>query len=158
MNKKILSLIFAGLMLFAGSAFAEEDTEERLVSTTPSVIELTIGDNNLVIDGDKILESDVAPCIVDGITMVPLRFVFEALGASVQWDAETKTVYALKEDSAVVLQIGQSVMFVSGRGVDTDAPSLIIDDRTMIPFRSVASAYSYEVQYDEQANKVTITK
>ncbi|MBQ6906910.1 MAG: copper amine oxidase N-terminal domain-containing protein [Clostridia bacterium] len=158
MNKKISSFILAGLMLFMSSAFAEGETEEKLASIAPSVMELTIGDNNFVIDGDMVIESDVAPCIINDITMVPLRSIFESLGASVQWDAETKTVYALKEDSAVVLQIGQSVMFVNGIRVDMDAPSVIMSDRTMIPFRSVASAYGYEVQYDEQTNKVTITK
>ena len=158
MNKKIISILCAGLMLFVGSAFAEDEIEEKLILSMPSTIELTVGDNNIVIDGDTVLESDVAPCIVNDITMVPLRFVFESLGAKVQWDAETRTVYSLNEDVAVVLQIGQSAMFVNGVRFDLDAPSVIISDRTMIPFRSVATAYGYEVQYDESAKKVTIIK
>ncbi|MBR4720392.1 MAG: copper amine oxidase N-terminal domain-containing protein [Clostridia bacterium] len=157
MNKKIVSVICAGLMLFMSSAFAEEKTEETLKPTSP-VISMTIGEKEMVFEGDIAVGLDVAPCIINDITMVPLRSIFECLGAKVQWDAETRTVYAFRNDVAVVLQIGQSAIFVDGARIDLDAPSVIVDDRTMIPLRSLASAYGYTTEYDELTKKVTITK
>lgn len=49
-------------------------------------------DITLRIDG-RVVQSDVAPFILDGRTFVPLRFIAEALGEDVQWDGNTRTVY-----------------------------------------------------------------
>ena len=157
MNKKIFSFLLAGVMLFGVSAFAEGEEEEKLISPAPLTISLTIGEKQLVAD-DTVIELDVAPCIIDGRTMIPLRAVLEMLGASVQWDAETRTVYALREDVVIVMQIGQSAMFINSVRVPIEAPSVIVNDRTMVPIRTIAEAYGSTVSYDEETKTVTIVK
>lgn len=158
MNKKVFGLLLAGLMLFSGTAFAEGETE-KLISPSPQIkIQFTVGENRVVIDDDIGIDLDVAPCIIDDRTMIPFRSVFEIFGATVSWDAETKTVYGLKEDVAVVLQIGQRFMFVNSERVALDAPSVIVNDRTMVPFRSIAAAYGCTVEFDDLTKTVTIIK
>lgn len=157
MSKKIFSLLLAGLMTFGVLAFAEGEEEEKLIAASPVTIQLTIGEKAIAID-DIVLELDVAPCIINDRTMVPMRAVFELFGATVHWDGETRTVYGLREDVVVVMQIGQAAMFVNNNRIELDSPSVIVDDRTMVPLRAVAEAYGSEVGYDAETKTVTIVK
>ncbi|MBO5370356.1 MAG: copper amine oxidase N-terminal domain-containing protein, partial [Clostridia bacterium] len=66
-----------------------------------------------MLNGEKVL-FDVLPTITDGRTLVPLRAIFEALGAKVEWNGETQTITATKDDKTVVLTIGSNEMTVDG--------------------------------------------
>ena len=159
MTKKIFCLLLAGIMLFGTLAFAEGETEaEKLISTAAPTISLTIGEPTIVFEGDIAIPLDVAPCIVNDRTMVPLRAISEMLGAAVEWDDEKKVVFVLREDIYIALQIGQGVMFKNSERIELDAPAVIINDRTMIPVRAIAEGYGCTVGYDEATKTVTITK
>lgn len=56
------------------------------------------------LDG-KQLVFEVEPQIIDGSTLVPLRKIFESLGAKVEWEQETKTVTAVKDSSQLLFQL-----------------------------------------------------
>ena len=129
---------------------AEDDKEEKTFI-------LTLGENRIVTNGDSGKELDVAPCIIDGNVMIPFRAVFEALGAVISWDAETKTVFAVRTDSVIVLQIGQSVMYVNEGRFELDAPTVISNDRTLISIDSVSKAFGSNVAYNEEESSITIT-
>ena len=159
MNKKIFSFLLAGLMLFGASACAKDDNEEaKLISPASVSISLTIGEKQLIADGDIVMNLEVAPIIINDRTMVPMRDIFTVLGANIQWDDETKTVYALKDGVMVVIQIGKDIMFVNNTRVELDAPAVIVDDRTMVPLRAIAQAYGSTVNYDDETKTVTIVK
>lgn len=147
MNKKIISAISAAAIMTAGAsaAFAADDITVKL-------------------DG-KDIAFDVAPIIENDRTLVPLRAIFEALGAQVEWDDATKTVISAKDNRTCVLQIGNASMFVSvttDNKTDTvaktlDVPAKIKDDRTLIPLRAVSEAYNCQVDWDGDTRTVTIT-
>lgn len=159
MNKKIFSFVLAGLMLFGASACAKGDNEEaKLISPASVSVSLTIGEKQLIADGDMVMDLEVAPIIINDRTMVPMRDIFTVLGANIQWDDETKTVYALKDDVMIVIQIGKNIMFVNNTRVELDAPAVIVDDRTMVPLRAIAQAYGSTVNYDDETKTVTIVK
>ena len=159
MNKKIFSFMLAGLMLFGASACAKGDNEEaKLISPASVSISLTIGEKQLIADGDMVMDLEVAPIIINDRTMVPMRDIFTVLGANIQWDDETKTVYALKNGVMIVIQIGKDIMFVNNTRVELDAPAVIVDDRTMVPLRAIAQAYGSTVNYDDETKTVTIVK
>lgn len=158
MKNKFFSLILAALMLFSGTAFADDEAEE-LTSTTPQIkIQFTVGEKRVVVDDDIGIDLDVEPCIIDDRMMIPFRSAFELLGATVSWDAETKTVYGLKQGSVVVFQIGQNFMFVNNERLELDTSPVIVNDRTLVPFSAVAKVNGYTVEYDDVAKTVTITK
>ena len=73
----------------------------------------------VTIDG-KAQSYDVMPVIVDSRTLVPMRAIFEALGAEVAWDDTTKTVTGTKGDVSVVLTIGNTVAKVNGNDATLD--------------------------------------
>jgi hypothetical protein len=56
---------------------------------------LKIGEATAYIDGAE-YELDVPASIIDGRTMVPIRFVAEAMDSVVDWDGDTKTVIIFK--------------------------------------------------------------
>lgn len=170
MNKRIFSLVLAAAMAFGACAFAEgeEKSEEQLLvgaeyeeaveeEAAKIDIKLTVGEKLMTVDGDTAVELDVAPTIINERTMVPLRAIFEALGAAVSWDDETKTVFAATNKVVVVMQIGQDVLYVNGEKIGLDSPAVIVDNRTLVPARAVAEAFGNTVGYDEETKTVTIT-
>ena len=114
------------------------------------------GGIDVFVNGEKI-EFDVPPQTINYRTMVPVRAIFEALGADVRWEELTQTVTATRKNSIVQLSVGLSNMFVDGKTYIIDAPACIIDDRVLVPARTVAEAFGAEVVWDDEANAVLIT-
>lgn len=108
------------------------------------------------VDGQKVL-FDVGPRLVGGRTMVPLRAIFEALGATVEWEEETKTVTAYNEAYIVKSTIGKNEMFVNNESISIDVPPMIVDSRTFVPARFVAEAFNCNVEWDHENFIVKIT-
>lgn len=116
-------------------------------------ITLFIGQQVAVVNGDASL-LDVAPFIKEGRTFVPVRFVAEALGAEVKYDAATQVVTATRGDDVVVMTIGSNVMTVNGEAQVTDVAPFIVDGRTVLPFRAVAEAFGADVTWDAATQSV----
>ena len=124
-------------------------------------------DVNIVIDGEK-LNLDVAPQIIDGRVMVPIRGVLENLGALVKWDDETQTVSARKSSKTVSLEIGSNdVTLDKGETNDdgsaktetiqTDVAAQLVSDRTLVPLRVISEAMGYSVDWNDETYTVSIT-
>ncbi len=95
--------------------------------------------------------------IVDGRTLVPLRAIFESLGANVIWDKETRTVIAVRNGIVVELGIGGNILVKNGGSIEIDVPALIMNDRTMVPARAVAEAFDVAVEWDSDLRTVFLT-
>ena len=57
--------------------------------------------------------------IIDSRTLVPLRAIFEALGASVDWNDATQTVTSEKDGTKISLTINSNVMTVNGEAKES---------------------------------------
>lgn len=99
---------------------------------------------------------DVPPRIENGRTLVPLRAIFEALGAEVNWDPEARRVIATRGATAVSLPVGGSMATVNGRAVVLDVPAQIIDGRTLVPLRFVSETLGAQVGWDGATETVSI--
>lgn len=88
--------------------------------------------------------------------MVPLRAIFEALGASVGWDDATKTVMAQKGSDKVQLTVQNTTAFKNGVSITLDASPVIINGSTLVPTRFVASALGAVVGWDDVTKTVSI--
>lgn len=107
---------------------------------------------SLQINGSEI-SAEVPPTVIDGRTMVPVRAIFEAVGANIDFDAETKTITAKKGDATVNMTVGAKVATVNNKEVQLDAPAVIVNGRTLAPARFVAETFGYTVQWDAE-NKI----
>lgn len=105
---------------------------------------------------DKVLESDTEPQIIDGRTMVPVRAIFEGVGATVNWNADTKTVTGKKGSETVIMNVGEKAMTINGKKVDMDGEAMIIDSRAFAPARYVAEAFGYDVSWNGDTKEVLI--
>lgn len=94
--------------------------------------------------------------LVNNRTLVPLRSIFEELGASVSWNQETKTVTAAKDNKEVWLQIGSKITEVDGKVVTIDVPAQVKNGRTLVPLRFVSEAMGASVRWDGNNNIATI--
>lgn len=110
----------------------------------------------IVIDG-QVLSTDQAPVAIAGYTFVPLRGIFEALNARVQWNQKAQTVTATKRDTTIVLRIGASTATINNQTVTLDASARAIGGRTMVPVRFVSEALGDDVLWDKSTQSVIIT-
>lgn len=113
-------------------------------------------DIKVKLDG-KTLSFDVPPQIINDRTMVPLRAIFEALGASVEWNQETKTVTSTKGDTTIKLTIDSNTMYVNDNTVTLDSPACVVNDRTLVPVRAISEAYKTKVDWDGDTRTVVIS-
>jgi len=114
------------------------------------------GTITVTFDGTK-LEFDVPPQIINGRTMVPMRMIFEALGATVYWNGHTQTVTGTKDETIVTMQINSPIMLVNDREIEIDAPPVLIDDRTLVPVRAIAESLGMDVDWIDEAQVVIIS-
>lgn len=116
----------------------------------------TISNPISILVNGKLISADTAPMIQNDRTLVPMRTIFEALGADVQWDQATRTVTGTKDGQEVVLQIDNGVAKVNGQDVALDAAPTIINDRTVVPLRFVGEALGANVDWNADARQVIV--
>ncbi|WP_246054190.1 copper amine oxidase N-terminal domain-containing protein [Paenibacillus anaericanus] len=110
----------------------------------------------IYIDGVPLV-TDQAAVMIQGRTMLPLRAIFEALDAKIQWNQKTQTVTAIKNDTTIVLKIGSKVATINNKAVSLDVPGKNLKGRTMVPVRFVGEALGQEVGWNSKTQTVTIT-
>jgi len=111
----------------------------------------------VMINGQPVMFNEGQPTMINGRVLVPLRGVFENMGAYVHWTEATRTVEATKGPTDVMLRIGDPVATVNGRRVSLDVPPLLIADNTMVPLRFVSEALGADVTWDNPNQTVLIT-
>lgn len=100
---------------------------------------------------------DVPPVIRDGRTMLPARFVIEALGGTVAWDADAQKVTIEKDGRRIIIVIGAEFAEVDGKAVALDSPAFLENGRTYLPLRFIAENLGADVAWDAESRTVTIT-
>jgi hypothetical protein len=109
----------------------------------------------VVVNEEKVV-FDVPPRILNGRTLIPVRSVFESLGAEVLWDESAKTVTILKEAKSIKLKVESNWVHVDEKQVEIDIPVSIINGRTMVPVRFIAEELGFEVTWDGEKRVVFI--
>ena len=123
---------------------------------------LTVGEKDATVFGEKVT-NDVAPVIVNSRTMLPARFVAEALGASVYWNGETRRVTIIstndeQEDIAILIDIDSDIAYVNGERIHLDSPAFIENGRTYLPIRFICETLGTSVDWIQDELKIIITK
>ena len=104
----------------------------------------------------KEIKPETPAYIENGRTMVPLRFISEALGEKVDWNAETKSV--IIGDKKAVLAIGSKEIDANGKKIAIDSPAVIKNSRTFVPLRAISEILGAKVDWDGATKTVSITK
>ena len=109
-----------------------------------------------VVFGEKLLGFETPPVIENDYTLVPMRFLFEQMGADVEWDQETMTATATKNNTAVAFSINDTNAEVNGSAATMDVPARLINDKTMVPLRFLSEEMGYTVTWDDTTRTAVI--
>lgn len=136
MKKQIIALLAAASILTVSAAASAQ-------------ISISIDGVPLKTESEPVIENDSA--------LVPMRDVFEALGAEVRWIESKRTVNAYKGANTMSLTIDSDKIVVNGQEEQMAVPAKIINDKTYVPLRAVSENLDAEVLWDGEARTVTIT-
>lgn len=145
MKKSSIKKLFA--VLLAGACIGS-----NLVSPLPALAEDEI---SVKING-SLLSFDVPPQIINGRTMVPMRKIFETLGANVEWNDELKLATTKSAKGINMCGAGYRLMYVNGTPKLLDVPPMIIGGRTMVPARAISEAMGCDVNWNASTRTVSI--
>lgn len=143
-----------------GGGSSEMWIQGRVVNTPSDGTERNIHNGLAVITGIPVylngqrLYFDVPPQLINGRTMVPFRKIFEALGAQVDYEAETKTVRATKDGRVVEFVIGAKEAFIDGKPYLLDVPTMERKGRTLVPLRFTGTALGGTVEWTSEETVV----
>ncbi len=147
-----------GFYVYDYKTFKQWYNGELVVDKSDEIIienQYTDGRVRVKINGDMI-GFDSNPFIENGRTFVPMRKIFETLGATIEWDNDTETVTATKGSDVIKLTIGSNKAIVNGTEKELDAPAQLRNDRTMVPLRFVSESLGLKVDWSESNNLVII--
>jgi photosystem II stability/assembly factor-like uncharacterized protein len=124
------------------------------------VVKMVIDQKGMTVNG-KFVPTDVPPVIKNNRTLVPIRFVTEAVGAQVGWDPQERKVTITLNNNKVELYIGKNTAYVNGipKQIDPNNPKvvpIIIHNRTYVPIRFIMEAFGAQVEWDGTTRTVTI--
>ena len=106
-------------------------------------VSLQIGNTTSTLN-EKAITNDVAPQIINGTTVVPLRFIAESLGAQVKWHAEEKKVVIISGDKTI--EVGK------------EDGMIIKDSRTLVPVRYISESFGANVLWIPSTKRIEIVK
>lgn len=143
MKRKILSMIIFVTLIFSISSFVVFANDEVF---------------SVYLNNEK-LEFDVPPEIVNNRVMVPMRAVFEKLGATVTWETDTNTAYAVDYNKmqGVAITVGKEQMIdINMNIIPLDVPAITKNGRTLVPLRAISEAFGCNVEWLRTENTVNI--
>ena len=120
----------------------DKDTKKPVEKTESEVV-LSIGSKDMNNKYNGIASKkgmDVAPYIKNGRTMLPIRYIAEALGMGVTWDAKTRTVIIEDMFYRVEIPVNTNKIIVNGKTYTSDVKPEIKNNRTMLPIANIARA------------------
>ena len=121
-----------------------------ITSANLTKINLAI-DNNSVIINQLEVNNDIAPQIIDGTTMVPLRFISEQFGITPKWNASTKTILLNTDSKELTLTIGKAIS-------DDGIAPIIKQGRTLVPLRYISESLGAHVLWIPSTKSIEIVK
>jgi len=133
----------------------ESVIELHIVYPDKKIVILRIGNKQAEVNG-LLIQLDAPPTIINGRTMVPLRFVSETFGAEIGWDGAEQKITLIFYGKTIELWIGRSTAMVNGEPMILDAPPTIINGRTMVPLRFCAETFGAEVGWDGATQTITL--
>lgn len=133
--KRTLITLLALIIMLSSTAFTEP-------------IKVVVNNNQLTLP--------VEPSIVSGRTLVPLRAIFEAIGATVEWEQTTKTITGIQEGKVIILQLDNKIATVNGKEIELDVPAKSINGSTLVPVRFIAESLGAEVLWNQDTKTVSV--
>ncbi|WP_458407991.1 N-acetylmuramoyl-L-alanine amidase [Anaerotignum sp.] len=111
---------------------------------------------SIKIDGKTMTPKDMPAVSIDGRTMLPMRQIATELGCEVVWNEAAQQVYVVNDDYTLVFTIDKNVGYQNGKEFKMDVPPMIVNDRTMLPVRALATALDLDITWVDSTRTVNI--
>ena len=163
MKKLFIFLLAMSMTAVFGGSCGAQNTAETATTMEPAVntqIILTIDQPDMLVNGSKraIDDKGTVPVILNGRTLLPVRAVVEAMGGTVEWDSESRTVTLSKNNEVLRLVIDSQTAYINGTPHSLDSAPVIINERTMLPIRFIAESFGFDVEWDAEGRRVIINE
>jgi hypothetical protein len=157
MNRKTISFMLFAVMLLAIISYpAFGKIGKAVADSASSNAEFVIGMDQYFVNNQLPgISMDAAPYIDNGRTLVPVRYLADALGATTTWDGNTQEVTVSTAVYNIGMTIGSTTLTVDGQAQTMDVAPVINNGRTYLPARWVAQAMGYDVGWDA-TNQIVI--
>lgn len=140
--KKVVNLMVVVMILTA-----------MMVSTVTAETYVTV-----TVEGETVDFPDAQPFIdVNNRTLVPIRFISEALGGQVSWDGDLQQATITYDNKVIKLVINKKEITVDDQVQVMDTQAILKNSRTYVPVRFVSEAMGANVEWDSTNYIVTIT-
>ena len=111
----------------------------------------------IYVDNEEVF-LDVVPFVENGRALIPLRDVFEKLGAKVDWNKSLQEVVIKDNNNEIEMILGKDKVMVNGIIKDIDVPTKMINSRTFAPLRFIVENLGHTVRWDGNTGSIYITK
>lgn len=109
-----------------------------------------------ILVGKGNLKFDTPPVIKNGRTLIPVRAISEAMGATVEYNDEEKIVTITKGDKIIIFNLLENKAYVGENEVEIDVPAEVMNNRTMVPLRFIAENLELTVEYDTETQTIQV--
>jgi len=133
----------------SGSALAQDSMPPADFGTPPSgEVPILFNDHHVYSKPDRLKANRVLAALVRGNTiLIPLRSMFEQMGATVSYDPASKTVDVSKPGSDVKVTVGQPEVVINGESRPLDVPPEIYKGSVVVPVRVISEGMGAYVQW-----------
>lgn len=106
---------------------------------------------------DVILGFEQPPVTENGRTLIPVRFLFEQMGAEVHWEEELQRATVSFNGHSVQVKINDKIAVVDGKLTELDVPARLVNGKTMVPLRFLTEHLGCQTDWDDVYNMVIVT-
>ncbi|WP_276357671.1 copper amine oxidase N-terminal domain-containing protein [Cohnella caldifontis] len=128
--------------------------------SSESRLTLRIGEPTFTLNGET-FEIDpgygTKPVLREGRAYLPVRFLAEAVGGTVQWHNNMNKVTVMTARTKLELTIGSPKVLVNGEERNLDSAPFLSGNRTMLPFRFIGEALGFDVSWNGQTKEIGLT-
>lgn len=112
----------------------------------------------MYINGEEADTALMPPVQIENTTLVPVREIFEPMGAFVEWKAEEKRVYIDYNNTLLVLEMNNKEAWKNGEALQLHVPAKVINNKIMVPVRFISEQIGFEVEWVGETREIFITE
>lgn len=162
MRKLVVSVMAATMFLFCSLTFSSASVGSLMLEYDGSTHEYNGEVYSLVVN-NQLLDPPLSPIIFNDRALVPVREIFEEVGATVNYIDESQTIEVVGDDTYVELKINDNVAYINGDKTnipDNVVPKLISkvggETKTMVPVRFISENIGLDVEFDQDDGAIII--
>ncbi len=144
------AMLFTLIMPFNAMA---DHTNDDIIEIS---VQMQLGSNKAAINSETYI-LDQPPLVINGRSMVPLRFFTEALGAQITWNATDRSVQVENDDIQATLYINKRTATVNNTSVTLEAAPMIVSGRTLVPVKFISEVLGYQVDWVAESKTIIIS-